>query len=99
MAGENLSQIGCKMDKLALLSFRREMEKKCPRDIITFLPDIIQFDIHLEIFSTKSFHWDIERGLVIIPWVLKSSKSWNNDPERVFNINETLMGPFVVHWS
>ena len=25
-----------------------------------------------------------ERGLVIIPWVLKTSKSWNNDPERVF---------------
>ena len=32
------------------------------------------------------YKWDIERGLGIIPWVLKTSKSWNN-------VNESRMGP------
>ena len=39
---------------------------------------------HSGICRHEIHHWDIERGLGIIPWVLKTSKSWNNDPERVF---------------
>ena len=42
--------------------------------------------------------WDIERGLVIIPWVLKTSKSWNNDPERVFQY-QSYMIPMNHEWA